>query len=513
MSSDLDVILCADSVLYSLWSNAAYSLRKYVDSSSIPADITVFERASYVGGRSTTVNVFDNPAYPVELGASIFVKVNYNLVNASRDLGLLVTSATQNRPKESSDVIGVWDGKEFVYRMQDTYDWWNIMKLIWRYGWSPVRAQNLMKATVNRFLQLYEPPIFPFQSLSEAAMASGLLNTTATRGSRLLADNSISPDFSREVIQAATRVNYGQNLGLIHGLEAMVCMATDGAVSIKGGNWQLFDAMLKASRANVRVNHTVTSIDQNEDHTLTVKFATSSSTQKSLVFDEVVIAGPMQFSNISINPPLKRTPDEIPYVNLHVTLFASPHRLSPKYFNLQGPDAQTPETILTTLPRNLDLGSNRTGVGPANFWSISTLQTVDSRSPNGETHYVYKIFSPGRPTAQFMQDLLGLQRTNSTSNGETTPSIRDLPKDDISWIHEKVWHPYPYLYPRVTFEESLLSPNIWYTGGMESFISTMETNAHMGKNVAALMFQSWLDQWRQDAHDELVSDGDIQTEL
>ena len=31
--------------------------------------ITIFEKNGYIGGRSTTVNVFDDPRYPVELGA------------------------------------------------------------------------------------------------------------------------------------------------------------------------------------------------------------------------------------------------------------------------------------------------------------------------------------------------------------------------------------------------------------------------------------------------------------
>lgn len=497
-------------------SSTAYSLRNYADASSTPVDITVFERASYIGGRSTTVNVFGNPAYPVELGASIFVQVNYNLVNASRDLGLGVSSASQSRPRESKDVIGVWDGKEFVFRMQDTYSWWNIAKLIWQYGWAPVRTQNLMKATVNKFLQLYEEPIFPFKSLTAAAVEVGLLNTTATRGSEFLNINQVSADFSREIIQASTRVNYGQNLGLIHGLEAMVCMATDGAMAIQGGNWRLFEAMLKASRADVRLNHTVASVKQNEDGTLTVSCSDNSDNSdnsvQGLIFDEVVIAGPMQYSDISITPTSEHTPDKIPYVQLYVTLFSSPHQLSTRYFNLQGSDARAPETILTTLPRGVDMGSNEKGVGPANFWSISTLQTVLSEEQPGETHYVYKIFSPERPSAQFMRDILGLQDPNGASEADNT-TIEDLPKEDISWYHEKIWNPYPFLHPRVTFEEAVLAPHLWYTGGIESFISTMETSAHMGKNIAALMLQSWREEEELYKRGEPVSDGKSRTEL
>ncbi|KAK1142159.1 hypothetical protein N8T08_008085 [Aspergillus melleus] len=494
-------------------SNTAYSLRNYADASSTPVDITVFERASYIGGRSTTVNVFGNPAYPVELGASIFVQVNYNLVNASRDLGLGVSSASQSPPRESEDVIGVWDGKEFVFRMQDTYSWWNIAKLIWQYGWAPVRTQNLMKATVNKFLQLYEEPIFPFKSLTAAAVEVGLLNTTATRGSEFLNINQVSADFSREIIQASTRVNYGQNLGLIHGLEAMVCMATDGAMAIQGGNWRLFEAMLKASRADVRLNHTVASVEQNEDGTLTVSYSdNSNNSAQELIFDEVVIAGPMQYSDISITPTPEHALDKIPYVQLYVTLFSSPHQLSTKYFNLQGSNARAPETILTTLPRGVDMGSNEKGVGPANFWSISTLQTVQSEDQPGETHYVYKIFSPERPSAQFIRDILGLQDPNGASEADNT-TIENLNKEDISWYHEKIWNPYPFLHPRVTFEETVLAPHLWYTGGIESFISTMETSAHMGKNIAALMLQSWREEEELHKRGESVSDGKSRTEL
>ncbi|PYI29718.1 Prenylcysteine oxidase [Aspergillus indologenus CBS 114.80] len=482
-------------------SSAAYSLRKYADAQHVPVNITVFERSSYVGGRSTTVNVFDHPAYPIELGASIFVSVNYNLVNASRDLGLNARSASYERPRETDDTIGIWDGDQMVFVFKDTSGWWNLAKLLWRYGLAPVNAYRLMKSTVNKFLQLYDGPMFPFRSLTQATEAVGLLNTVAVPGLEFLRLNRISDLFSREIVQASTRVNYGQNLGLIHGLETMVCLATDGAMAIEGGNWQIFDGMLKASGADVRVNHTVTSINwdaQGQQHrpaSLTFKASsTASSSQTEEDYDEIIIAAPFQFTDITTTPPLQTTPDDVPFVKLHVTLFSSPHRLSPAHFNLPGPN--TPETILTTLPHDLDptVGKAEKGVGPANFWSISTLRTVvvpppppssrpttsesDDDQPQPEEHYVYKIFSPERPTAAFLRSILGLAD----------------PLEDISWFHEKVWRPYPFVYPRVTFEEIALAPHVWYTGGIENFISTMETSALMGKNVAALMVKEWEEQ-------------------
>jgi prenylcysteine oxidase/farnesylcysteine lyase len=483
---------------------AAYELHKLADEAGIQLNVTVYERASYIGGRSTTVNVFDHPAYPIELGASIFVQVNENLVNASRDLGLTVSAADHARPRESDESIGIWDGKQFVFTMKNSYSWWNIGRLLWRYGMAPLRTQSLMKDIVGKFLRLYEEPLFPFQSLSEAAAAVGLINVSSSTGEEFLAKNQISPLFSREIIQASTRVNYGQNLGLIHGLESMVCMATDGAVSIDGGNWRIFDGAVKAAKADIRLDTTVTELLRNDDGTIRITSHPSDELDSpqsidEAEFDEVIIAGPLQYSGVSISPPLEHIPDEIPYVKLHVTLFASPHRISPKYFGLDGRKDQVPESILTTLPEGLNLGQNPHGVGPAEFWSISTLRTVDYSTiidgeDHQETHYVYKIFSPERPTAEFIAEIFEIdyqKDTGSVVTPHANTTIGDLPETEISWFHEKLWHPYPLLYPRVTFEETLLAPGVWYTGGIESFISTMETSALMGRNVAALMVQSW----------------------
>lgn len=481
---------------------AAYELRKLADSVGIPVNITVFERASYIGGRSTTVNAFDDPSYPIELGASIFVQVNSNLVNASREFGLGVQSASNDRPAETDESLGVWDGRDFVFMAKSNSTWLNLGRLFWRYGLAPLWTQNLMKKIVGRFLNLYEEPLFPFQSLSEAAATVDLLNVTAATGAEFLQGNGISSKFSREIIQASTRVNYGQNLPLIHGLESMVCMATDGAVSVEGGNWQIFDGAVKAAKADLRLSTAVTDIVRADDGTVRVTSRPSSDLDdlqsEDHDFDEVIIAGPLQYSGISISPPLQHIPDEIPYVKLYVTLLSSPHRISPEFFNRHASN-EIPESILTTLPEDLDLDSNPNGVGPAGFWSISTLRTVNRTvvkdgQTQQEKHYVYKIFSPERPTAEFVADILGIDWSHdkgsvSTPHGNTT--IGDLPQSEISWFFEKIWHPYPLLYPRVTFEEILLAPSVWYTSGIESFISTMETSALMGRNVATLLVRSW----------------------
>lgn len=372
-----------------------------------------------------------------------------------------------------------------------------------------MRTQSLMKGVVGRFLGLYDEPVFPFASLSDAAAKLGLLEYTTVPGETVLEKNNVSPDFAREIVQASTRVNYGQNLGLIHGLEAMVCMATDGAMSVEGGNWRIFEGMLNVSRAEIKLNNAVTGIDRNHDGTLTLTSTSTSTTsneskeedEEKQIFDDIVLAAPLQSSNLSLNLPLSQAPNPIPYVTLHVTLFSSPHRLSPKFFNLkESESSKIPETVLTTLPKGTDLGSDRDGVGKSGFWSISTLQTIHIpqtnesgyEGPEMQKHYVYKIFSPRRLNASFITHLLDLHLDTTAKSPNS--SISDLPPTIVSWSHEKTWNPYPFLYPRVTFDELALATNVWYTSGIEGFISTMETSALMGRNVAALIWGGWMDQ-------------------
>ena len=145
------------------------------------------------------------------------------------------------------------------------------------------------------------------------------------------------------------------------------------------------------------------------------------------------------------------------------------------------------------------LGRGIDAVGPTEFWSLSTLRTLhpttDGFIPGfipgylqsghipienlemNTTQYLYKIFSPSPPTSAWLGRLLGFPQAPHAA----------ISDKDISWIYRKVWNSYPYEYPRVTFEEIQLGEALWYTSGIESFISTMETSALMGKNVARLV--------------------------
>lgn len=460
--------------------SAAYHLSKFAAEADIPVNITVFERNEYIGGRSTTVNAYNDPNIPVELGASIFVKVNHILNDAVKEFNLSTSDFIPDA-EVPGPALGIWNGELFIVTMNSESSWWDTAKLLWKYGTAPIKTMRLMRTVVGKFLEMYKEPVFPFESLTQAAQDVQLLAVTAATGEQYLEENGISGNFGHDVVQASTRVNYAQNLNYIHGLEAMVCMAAEDASSVRGGNWQIFDRMIKAANATIMLETKVTAIEKTDSAgRYSLKLgdtdATSHPNLHSEVYDDVILAAPLQFSGIDIES-VDAAVDEIPYVELHVTLFTSPHLLSPGFFNVP-PGKFAPRVILTTLPEQETPQKGADGVGSPGFFSISLLHPVTNPASEGQ-EYLYKIFSPLKPSETFLAQLLGL--------GECEISDRD-----ITWIYHKVWNSYPYEYPRVTFENILLDAGLWYTSGMDSFISTMETNALMGKNVARLMVNEWL---------------------
>lgn len=228
----------------------------------------------------------------------------------------------------------------------------------------------------------------------------------------VLRNRQIPDLLSQEFIQALTRVNYASNLAHIHGLETMVSTAPEGAMSVVGGNWRIFDRMVQASRATFLPNTSVAYIglEKSDPPTRSPKYilqtrasddhGTVEETQ-DVVFDDVVIATPYQFSKISsVEDVLEHVIDEIPYIKLHVTIFSSPFQLSAAYFKVA--PSKVPTTVLTTLAEGESPLSGVQGAGKAGFYSISTLRMV-LNPKSGKIEYLYKIFSPEKITPEFLR--------------------------------------------------------------------------------------------------------------
>ncbi|KAG5983579.1 hypothetical protein E4U55_007821 [Claviceps digitariae] len=482
-------------------SSAAYHLHRYAEEEGLILNVTLFEKTDRIGGRTLTVSPFNDPQHRVELGASIFIKDNHIMYNASQKFGLDLSELTAPEP---TDYTAIWDGETIVFRSERGSPWWwDAAKLFLKYGLAPYRAVQLVRSSVGTFLQLYEEPYFPFRSLTQRAFELGLLRLTGVTGEQFLRENNasssrvpssiINRDFVRELMQPAARVNYASNMAFIHGLEAMVSFATEGAVSISGGNFQIFENMVQESGAAYRPNTTVSAIafhkgsnksGSTPQYVLSTKETQSKSKSAKLqtTFDSVIIASPWQYSDIEAGPGvIKHRIDPIPYMKLHVTLFTSPFRLQASYFGLKA-GTPAPSNVYTTLGKDETAQAGPQGVGRTGFYSISTLRTVTNPRTQ-KKEYLYKIFSAEAVNSTFLSAILGVDIPASFVSSES----RAEEVEPISWYCPHWFYSYPIELPRMTFQDPIIGRSLYYTSGIESFISTMETSALMGMNVARLI--------------------------
>jgi len=250
---------------------------------------------------------------------------------------------------------------------------------------------------VTRYLTVYSTT----HGWSTVEQLSGMLNfteLTSTDSAAYLLSQGVGAPFAYEFVEASTRVNYGQDIDKIHALEGLVSMATDGAVTTVGGNFQIFAGFLDRSNAKVHLKTTVTAIQKDEcgwrldveDTQVPGNFGTTKP------FDAVIVAAPHKSTNISFPSSSAKVPP-VPYVHLHVTLFAttSPSP-NPAYFKLPEESA-VPSMILTSAE-----GARQGGPEP-DFNSMNYLQRV---SPDRE-EWVVKIFSKKRIEDAWLEKVFG----------------------------------------------------------------------------------------------------------
>jgi prenylcysteine oxidase / farnesylcysteine lyase len=403
--------------------------------------------------------------------------------------------------------LAVWDGDQFVYESDsDGWEWWNLAKLFWRYGRAPYKTDRLMQKTVATFLKMYEKPWFPFRSLTQRAFELDLTQVTAQTGQEYLRANGISEMYANDIVQASTRVNYASNLGDIHGLETMIAMAVQGAKQIVGGNWRIFKGMIDESGASLLLNTSLTSIDLEDIRhptlpherftlkTIASKPEIGAPASYPITFDKVILATPWQFADIVASDDVMQHPiDEVPYIKLHVTLFTSAYLISPSIYRW-APVSKVPSTILTTLADSDDRSPGGSREGKAGFYSIQTRGMV-TNPKTGREEFLYHIFSPTKVTSDFLSTMLGVKIPESFTRPANDTDGADASRlEPITWYHAHVFHSYPRASPRVTFQDPIIRAGLYYTSGMESFISYMETSALMGMNVARLLIDDLVEE-------------------
>jgi len=428
-------------------SSAAFWVGKAKERFGLDVEIDVYDRESYIGGRSTVVYPYGNESLKeIELGASIFVKVNKNLWRAIDEFNL-----TRRDFFDEDYATAVWDGEQFLV----TYDggWWDSLKALWRYGWQAFRkTEASVKGMLESYAQLYAADGPKWGSISELSRTLGFENLVSKTTAEHFLAEGVSSNYIYEMIEAATLVNYGQDTDSIHALEGACSMAGSSASGVDGGNFLVFEQFLKHSNANVYLNTPVTSVSPREGYDNQWTVASSRGSQN---YRGVILAAPFHGSRINVPASIKAQIPPQPYVRLHVTVLTTtaPHP-SPSYFGL--PEGSTVPGMIFTSQAN-----SRQGGKKPEFNSLAYHGLVR------EGEWSVKIFSAAALSDEWLATVFG--------------------KGGIKWIYRKEWDAYPKLPPTTTYPPVKLDRGFYYVNSFEPLMSTMETETVASRNVVDLL--------------------------
>ena len=214
--------------------------------------------------------------------------------------------------------------------------------------------------------------------------------------------------------------------------------ATSDAYSVFGGNDQLVQLFFEISQAKVLLNTTITEISKKNQ-----SYFLSTSDSVFGPFDSVVLATPIEFSNIIFNFPMVHVTPRV-YHHWIVTIVTAKN-LKSSYF---GGISTVPDTIFTT--------DNST----VRFTVVHPLTNTS------DGLIVYKFFS-----------------NEDISN--------ELPEmfDGLSSTFVHYWpYTFPDLTPGIPYQPIQLEDdndgNVFYLSGMDSVATAMEASTIAGRNIA-----------------------------
>ncbi|KAI0307538.1 FAD/NAD-P-binding domain-containing protein [Multifurca ochricompacta] len=438
-------------------SSAAFWIAQAKERHGLDVSIDIYERNDYIGGRSTTVHPYNNTAYePVELGASIFVDINKNLRRATNEFNL----SLHGFEDEEGD-MGIWDGEQFLYTRKRVTEpigsWLDNLKVLWRYGYhSPKIMQKLVQSMTDKYVKIYESDASTWTSIEDLSDVLGLTDMISQTGAEYFQSHGVSQKFANELIEAATRVNYAQNVDGLHALVAGCSLAASGGSSVKGGNWQIFEHFVKRSGARVFLRTEVVGIQRRSGHTWTIV-----TQEERRDYDAVILAAPYHSTHISLPDDLSPLILPQPYIHLHVTLLSTTAVTpNPEYFGYK-PGSKVPTTVLTTFE-----GVRNEGEAPE-FNSLSYL---------GQTRFTGDETEDSLKTGEWIVKIFSMEPISDEW-------LANVFQSQVGWVLRKEWDSYPVLPPTTTFPPVKLDDGLFYVNAFEPFISTMETETLASRNV------------------------------
>ncbi|KAI9596871.1 Prenylcysteine lyase-domain-containing protein [Syncephalis fuscata] len=466
-----------------------------------PIAVDIYEKNNEPGGRVTSRLFYngdpednDGDSIPnqtgVDLGASLFVGANYNLMSLSTALGLERNSHPLVDLRMSS-VDGLWNGQTLAYAIDDgsIWDpktWMKHPEIATRYGGIATLTERFYPA-VAAFLKQFNT-IYnhhgQWSNVADVVEKLGMKDLALTTFYDHLTGQLGMPSlFVDELISALTRNNYGLDARSIHAVAGFIsCIPIiDKVYDIKGGNQKLVKTLVDASKARIFLSTPVNQIERrrfgrcnNSEYSNAMSYSMRPEADPSRLaqslkscrpiwgvttqggayreYDAIILAAPFFQMDVATKANTFADLPDIGYKSLSVTLTTG--KLNPRY--LKPSPAKMPTTLwVSSSPLLL---------------SQSAITYVDSPA-NGRTL-----------TKHFSDEQL--------SDSELARLFVEF---DSRTVHRQQWLSYPLMIP-ASYDwnergQTAIAAAAWYVNAMEPFVSTMETETISAKNIAFKVHQ------------------------
>jgi len=477
------------------------------------AHIVVFEREADVGGRTRT-HAWHEGKIAVDEGATSVSSLNQYVSGWMAEFNI---SRASTPPSE----MGIWDGSGFRLRA-DTDSALFALKLLWRYGTSPLRLRGALKETVANLTAVYalQAAGAAFADPVQLFRALGIYDSTQVTAAVDLARLGVSEAFTQEFVDGASRCNYLQSSAELNAFVNLVSLAgaaVEGTVfRVEGGTQNLTRQVLGAARARLRTGIEVVSIKRGPGggYELATRATAAAAAEKAdahdsdetvsarsrraaavayETFDGVVIAAPLEASELQIElDGVKPVPRKRRYVQTHAT-FVEAASLSASTFGADA--ARIVGEVLTVNNDSLQFVSiGLTALLPAAPSHVAADRGGCAAETTGEMCSTARWWRPARAHAcdraagmrgiwkVFFKQPLSDEALEQLFDGLAHTATRRV-----------VWDApgaYPSLGPTEEWPPFHLVSGLAYAGAMESPVSCMETQAIAGRNAATLISQS-----------------------
>jgi len=395
-------------------------------------EISVFEKEK-IGGRVATVKV-GKRFY--ESGGAVLHPANRHMANLTQTLGL---HHAKYPPIETT--WGLYDGNDIVFQTNRYWfksDWWNNLRLLWRYGFD-LRKQSW----IDNLIKWYEK-IYPAQNRGRSFATvydlfhflssdfDGLMTSTIDDYLKHL---GFGEKYRNEIARVAMRINYGQDIDIQAFVGAISMAGMQGGLwSVEGGNFRVAEAALKASKAlwkkaRVTILRDMELTSGGRKRFRLTSIGGSKAKPVTEEFDAVVLAlpctqvgcGGIHLSVTQIKEKYAKFP-----ASYHRTVanFIK-GKLNPRYFKISDP---------TDLPDSIWSVAEAFPHDALEFMSIDRQVPVDYGTKPDDPKQVsdldvYKIFTPTPMTKSQVEKLFQSHSDFVIVNWKAYPNYDRVPTD------------------------------------------------------------------------------------